>query len=74
MGDSFKITPTRNASAEIDVVLTDAKRLALAAPLTATSGSGNTGTGVITQPVLTSVLDIADPAQRLELQTGIKYS
>ncbi|MDZ3993210.1 flagellar hook-associated protein FlgK [Pseudomonas sp. Teo4] len=74
VGDSFKITPTRNASAEIDVVLTDAKRLALAAPLTATSGSGNTGTGVITQPVLTSVLDIADPAQRLELQTGIKYS
>ncbi|WP_313646447.1 flagellar hook-associated protein FlgK, partial [Pseudomonas sp.] len=74
VGDSFKITPTRNASAEIDVVLTDAKRLALAAPLTATSGSGNTGTGVIKQPVLTSVLDIADPAQRLELQTGIKYS
>ncbi|KHL72365.1 flagellar hook protein FlgK, partial [Pseudomonas putida] len=74
VGDSFKITPTRNASAEIDVVLTDAKRLALAAPLTATSGSGNSGTGVITQPVLTSVLDIADPAQRLELQTGIKYS
>ncbi|MPS97267.1 MAG: flagellar hook-associated protein FlgK [Pseudomonas sp.] len=74
VGDSFKITPTRNAAAEIDVVLTDAKRLALAAPLTATSGSGNTGTGVIAQPVLTSVLDIADPTQRLELQTGIKYS
>lgn len=74
VGDSFKITPTRNASAEIGVVLTDAKRLALAAPLTATSGSGNTGTGVISQPVLTSVLDIADPAQRQELQTGIKYS
>ncbi|MGE7991312.1 flagellar hook-associated protein FlgK [Pseudomonas sp. NPDC089554] len=74
VGDSFKITPTRNASAEIEVVLTDAKRLALAAPLTGTSGNGNTGTGVITQPVLKSVLDIADPAQRLELQTGIKYS
>ena len=74
VGDSFKITPTRNAAAEIDVVLTDAKRLAMAAPLTATSGSGNTGTGVIAQPVLTSVLDIADPTQRLELQTGIKYS
>ncbi|WP_369987463.1 flagellar hook-associated protein FlgK [Pseudomonas xanthosomatis] len=74
VGDSFKITPTRNASAEMDVVLTDAKRLALAAPLTATTNSGNKGTGVITQPVLTSVLDIADPAQRLDLQTGIKYS
>jgi len=74
VGDSFKITPTRNASAEMDVVLTDAKRLALAAPLTATTNSGNKGTGVLTQPVLTSVLDIADPAQRLDLQTGIKYS
>lgn len=73
-GDSFKITPTRNAAANLDVVMTDSKRLALAAPLTATSNSSNTGTGVITQPVLTSVLDIADSAQRLELQNGIKYS
>lgn len=73
-GDSFKITPTRNAAANLDVVMTDSKRLALAAPLTATSNSSNTGTGVITQPVLTSVLDVADAAQRLELQNGIKYS
>jgi flagellar hook-associated protein 1 FlgK len=74
VGDSFKITPTRNASAQMEVVLTDAKRLALAAPLTATSASGNAGTGTISQPVLTSVLDIADPLQRSQLQTGIKYS
>lgn len=73
-GDSFKITPTRNAAANIDTVLTDPKRLALASPLTATSGSGNKGTGVITQPALTSELDIYDAAQRTQLQNGLKYS
>ncbi|WP_238066717.1 MULTISPECIES: flagellar hook-associated protein FlgK [Pseudomonas] len=73
-GDSFKITPTRNAAAGIDTVLTDPKRLALASPLTATSGSGNKGTGVITQPTLTSEMDIYDVAQRSQLQAGLKYS
>ena len=73
-GDSFKITPTRNAAAGIDTVLTDPKRLALASPLTATSGSGNKGTGVITQPTLTSEMDIYDAAQRSQLQAGLKYS
>ncbi|APO83631.1 flagellar hook-associated protein FlgK [Pseudomonas putida] len=73
-GDSFKITPTRNAAAGIDTVLTDPKRLALASPLTATSGSGNKGTGVITQPTLTSEMDIYDATQRSQLQAGLKYS
>ncbi|MFJ4348208.1 flagellar hook-associated protein FlgK [Pseudomonas sp. NPDC089401] len=73
-GDSFKITPTRNAAANIEATLTDPKRLAMAAPLTGTSGSGNKGTGSITQPSLTSELDIYDAAQRADLQTGIKYS
>lgn len=73
-GDSFKITPTRNAAAGIDTVLTDPKRLALASQLTATNGSGNKGTGVITQPTLTSEMDIYDAAQRSQLQTGLKYS
>ncbi|MCO7634985.1 flagellar hook-associated protein FlgK [Pseudomonas guariconensis] len=73
-GDSFKITPTRNAAANIESVLTDPKRLALASPLTGTSGSGNQGTGLITQPNLTSELDIYDALQRADLQTGLKYS
>ncbi|WP_191833285.1 flagellar hook-associated protein FlgK [Pseudomonas fluorescens] len=73
-GDSFKITPTRNGASNLDTVLTDPKRLALASPLTATSGSGNQGTGIIGQPDLTSALDIYDPAQRLDLQNGLKYS
>ncbi|WJD61253.1 flagellar hook-associated protein FlgK [Pseudomonas kurunegalensis] len=73
-GDSFKITPTRNAAANIETVLTDPKRLALASPLTATNGAGNKGTGVITQPTLTSQLDIYDAAQRSQLQAGLKNS
>ncbi|MFF7064407.1 flagellar hook-associated protein FlgK [Pseudomonas sp. NPDC008258] len=73
-GDSFKITPTRNAAAGIETVLTDPKGLALSSPLTATSGSGNKGTGVITQPTLTSELDIYDAAQRSRLQAGLTYS
>lgn len=73
-GDSFKITPTRNESASIDASLTDPKRLALAAPLTATSGSGNKGTGTITQPSLTSLVDIYDAVQSADLQKGLKNS
>lgn len=73
-GDSFKITPTRNAAANIETVLTDPKRLALASPLTATNGAGNKGTGVITQPTLTSQLDIYDATQRSQLQSGLKNS
>ena len=57
-GDSFKITPTRNAAAGIATVMTDPKTIAAAAPLTATAGASNLGTGVITQPTLTSSLDI----------------
>ncbi|WP_060500742.1 flagellar hook-associated protein FlgK [Pseudomonas sp. NBRC 111133] len=73
-GDSFKITPTRNAAAGIETVLTDPKGLALSSPLSATSGSGNKGTGVITQPTLTSKLDIYNGAQRSQLQAGLTYS
>lgn len=73
-GDSFKITPTRGAAGSLDTVLTDPKRIALAAPLTGTSGAGNQGTGIIGQPNLTSMIDIYDSAQRIELQNGLKYS
>ncbi|PMZ98242.1 MULTISPECIES: flagellar hook-associated protein FlgK [unclassified Pseudomonas] len=73
-GDSFKITPTRNAAASMETVLTDPSRLAMASPLNATSGSGNKGTGQISQPTLTSKLDIYDAKQRSDMQTGLKYS
>ena len=73
-GDSFKITPTRSSASDMTVVMTDAKTLATAAPLTSTKASGNDGTGAIGQPTLSTVLDIYDPVQRLEVQTAVKNS
>ncbi len=73
-GDSFKITPTRNAAASITTVMTDANTLAAAAPLTAKTGA-NTGTGSISQqPTLQSVIDIYDPVTSADLCTGLKNS
>lgn len=73
-GDSFKITPSRSAAADMTTVMTDAKTLATAAPLTSTKASGNDGTGAVSQAKLNTALDIYDPAQRLEVQTAVKAS
>ncbi|VVQ07706.1 hypothetical protein PS918_04881 [Pseudomonas fluorescens] len=73
-GDTFKITPTRSAAADMATVMTDAKTLATSAPLTSTKASGNDGTGAVSQPSLSTVLDIYDPVQRLEVQTAVKAS
>jgi flagellar hook-associated protein 1 FlgK len=71
-GDTFKITPTRNAAADMTTVMTDVKRLATAAPLTSTKASGNDGTGAVSQPTLSTTLDIYDPVQRQDMQTAVK--
>ncbi|MDF9905819.1 UNVERIFIED_ORG: flagellar hook-associated protein 1 FlgK [Pseudomonas reinekei] len=73
-GDSFKITPTRSSAADMTTVMTDAKTLATAAPLTSSKASGNDGTGAVSQPTLNTALDIYDPVQRLEVQTAVKAS
>ncbi|MNZ77903.1 Flagellar hook-associated protein 1 [compost metagenome] len=73
-GDSFKITPTRSSAADMTTVMTDAKTLATAAPLTSSKASGNDGTGAVSQPKLNTALDIYDPVQRLEVQTAVKTS
>jgi flagellar hook-associated protein 1 FlgK len=72
VGDSFKVTPTRSGAADMTTVMTDAKTLATAAPLTSTKASGNAGTGAVSQPSLTTSLDIYDPVQRLEVQAAVK--
>ncbi len=72
VGDSFKVTPTRSGAADMTTVMTDTKTLATAAPLTSTKASGNGGTGAVSQPNLTTSLDIYDPVQRLEVQTAVK--
>jgi flagellar hook-associated protein 1 FlgK len=74
VGDSFKITPTRSSAADMTTVMTDTKTLATSAPLTSTKASGNDGTGAVSQPNLTTSLDIYDPVQRLEVQTAVKAS
>ncbi|WP_448108939.1 flagellar hook-associated protein FlgK [Pseudomonas azerbaijanoccidentalis] len=71
-GDSFKITPTRGSAADMTTVMTDTKTLATSAPLTSTKASGNDGTGAVSQPKLSTLLDIYDPVQRLEVQTAVK--
>jgi flagellar hook-associated protein 1 FlgK len=73
-GDTFKITPTRSSAADMATVMTDTKTLATAAPLTSTKASGNDGTGAVSQPTLSTLLDIYDPVQRLEVQTAVKAS
>ncbi|VVO50924.1 hypothetical protein PS874_00156 [Pseudomonas fluorescens] len=71
-GDTFKITPTRGAAADMTTVMTDIKRLATAAPLTSTNAQGNDGTGTVSQPNLSTSLDIYDPVQRQEVQNAVK--
>jgi flagellar hook-associated protein 1 FlgK len=76
-GDSFKLTPTRNAAGNIKTEMTDSKRLAIAAPLGAAIAAGGSGTLTIPasgQPTLTTKLDIYDAATTSVIQNGIKTS
>ncbi|MGY2279729.1 flagellar hook-associated protein FlgK [Pseudomonas monsensis] len=76
-GDTFKITPTRNAAANIKTEMTDSKRLAIAAPLGAAIAPGGSGTLTIPasgQPTLTTKFDIYDPTTTTAMQNGMKYS
>ncbi|WP_040262296.1 flagellar hook-associated protein FlgK [Pseudomonas massiliensis] len=71
-GDSFTVTPTRNGASQITTVMTDVSKLAFAGPLAATSSSGNSGTGSVTQPTLTTKLDVYDSAALAKAQSGIE--
>ncbi|UVL00089.1 flagellar hook-associated protein FlgK [Pseudomonas sp. B21-048] len=76
-GDTFKITPTRNAATNIKTEMTDSKRLAIAAPLGAAIAPGGSGTLTIPasgQPTLTTKFDIYDSATTLAIQNGLKNS
>lgn len=75
VGDSFKITPTRNAAASIQTEMTDAKRLALAAPLKAELGAGvKSSLSIGSQPSLVTPIDNYNAAAKLEIQTALKNS
>jgi len=73
-GDSFKVTPTRNGASGITTVMTDASTLAMAGALSATSNSGNSGTGAITQPSLTTTVGANSGGTTTALQSGIQTS
>lgn len=78
-GDTFKITPTRNAAANIKTEMTDSKRLAIAAPLGAAIAASGSGSGTLTipasgQPTLTTKFDIYDAATTTAMQNGLKNS
>ncbi|KAA0969266.1 flagellar hook-associated protein FlgK [Pseudomonas sp. ANT_H12B] len=77
VGDTFKITPTRNAASNIKTEMTDSKRLAIAAPLGAAIAAGGSGTLTIPasgQPTLTTQFDIYDAATTSAMQNGLKNS
>jgi len=61
--DTFKVTPTRNGASGITVVMTDPKTLGAAAPLTATAGVSNKGSGTFGQPTLSAAPAGASAAQ-----------
>jgi flagellar hook-associated protein 1 FlgK len=73
-GDSFKVTPTRNGASGIAVALTDPKDIAAAAPLTATAGVSNSGTGGFTQPTITSAPDIYSSTKMADWRNAVQDS
>jgi len=73
-GDTFVVSPTRYGAGSVSTTLTDPSKLALAGPLLGTVGSGNVGTGVITQPSLSTPLNVNDSAALAELQGAVKNS
>ncbi|HTO18353.1 MAG TPA: flagellar hook-associated protein FlgK [Pseudomonas sp.] len=56
--DRFTLVPTRQAAGDIQSILTEPKRLGFTAPLNATTGTGNYGTGAVSQPELNTRIDI----------------
>lgn len=55
--EKISLQPTRGAAAALSVTQTDARALALASPVKAEATSGNVGSGVIGEPVVSSTLD-----------------
>ena len=71
-GDSFKVSPTRTGASDMTVQLSDPSKLAFAAPLVADKGSSNSGSGVLSAPSLSSMLDIYSGADLSQLQGQIE--
>ena len=62
-GDQYTIRPTRDALAGMSVAITDASRVAAAAPIRASAATTNTGTGTVTSG------EVLDPTNAALLTT-----
>lgn len=71
-GDRFRIMPTRNAGEYIRADMKRPEELAFAAPLKAQTSPANIGTGVISQPALTTEINIYDPVAQTNLETSLR--
>jgi len=71
-GDRFLITPTRNAGRTMESTLKQPEELAFALPLKSDTSPANIGTGRISQPSLTTRIDIYDPAAQTALETSLR--
>ncbi|MFK3796081.1 flagellar hook-associated protein FlgK [Pseudomonas sp. NPDC088444] len=70
-GDSFKVSPTGNAASGIKTVMTDAKDIATAGPLTGTAGASNATTGTFSQPTLATQVDIYNATATTDLRNAL---
>ena len=73
-GDSFKVSPAGNGANGIKTVMTDAKTIAVAAPLTGTAGASNSTNGSFTQPTLKTQANIYDAVGTADLRKAITGS
>ena len=73
-GDSFKVSPAASGAVNIGTALTDANKIAFAAPLLGESSKTNQGTGTFTPPALTAPIDVHGGADTAQLRTGIEHS
>lgn len=72
IGDSFKVTPTRNAASGITTVMTDPKDIAVAGALTGSTNGANKGGAGFTQPELVTQANIYNTAATNDLRAAIK--
>jgi flagellar hook-associated protein 1 len=71
-GDRFRVMPTRNAGESIRADMKKPEELAFAAPLKSQTSPANIGTGVISQPTLSTAIDIYDPVAQTDLETSLR--
>lgn len=80
-GDSFIISPTRNAAASMTMNVTDPSQLALAAPIRTQPSTSNSGTGLISPGIITDTTTTAftssakalSPPVRVEFLSATTY-